>query len=123
MLEHLLTTYSVAELTSLKSMLSVTVAAVIAWTFYALVLEKSKRLIDKIPGYKDWPLIGDVLHFKRDPIGKLYYFCFLPLSLLLFVTTYYLCYILKDFFLKCCDSMVLQMYVQCRMSVSYQAVT
>lgn len=26
-------------------------------------------LVKKVPGYKDWPLVGDSFHFKRDPTG------------------------------------------------------
>ncbi|XP_067928638.1 cytochrome P450 4V2-like [Watersipora subatra] len=38
------------------------------WGFYLLKLGRGKRLLDKIPGYKDWPIVGDVLHLKRDPV-------------------------------------------------------
>jgi len=31
---------------------------------------KNKRLIDRIPGFKDWPLVGDVLHRPRKPSGE-----------------------------------------------------
>ena len=30
---------------------------------------RNKRLIDRIPGFKDWPLVGDVLHISFDPKG------------------------------------------------------
>lgn len=28
-------------------------------------------LVKKVPGYKDWPVVGDSLHFKRDPAGSI----------------------------------------------------
>lgn len=54
----------------------IAVAAVICvYLFYVLRVERGKLLIDCIPGYKDWPIIGDILHLKRDPTG-MSNFCF-----------------------------------------------
>ena len=39
---------------------------------YAFKLERKKVLTDLVPGYKDWPIFGDVLHMERDPIGKVH---------------------------------------------------
>ena len=39
---------------------------------YAFKLERRKVLTDLVPGYKDWPIFGDVLHMERDPIGKVH---------------------------------------------------
>ena len=50
--------------------IKLTIVAGFLWMFYALRLERNKLLIDKIPGYKDWPIVGDIFHLKRDPVGE-----------------------------------------------------
>lgn len=40
------------------------------YVIYAFKLEHKKVLLEPVPGFKDWPIVGDVLHMKRDPIGK-----------------------------------------------------
>ena len=42
------------------------------YLIYAFKLERKKVLTDLVPGYKDWPIFGDVLHMERDPIGKVH---------------------------------------------------
>ena len=31
---------------------------------------RNKRLIDKIPGFKNWPIVGDIFHIEYDPAGE-----------------------------------------------------
>ena len=52
-----------------ETVIAVVVAALCVYLFYVLRVERGKLLIDRIPGYKDWPIIGDILHLKRDPTG------------------------------------------------------
>jgi len=44
--------------------------ALIGWYVY-WKNTRNKILIDKVPGFKDWPLVGDVLHLERDPTGEM----------------------------------------------------
>lgn len=39
------------------------------WIIYLFNFERSKVLTDKIPGWKDRLIIGDILDSKRDPVG------------------------------------------------------
>lgn len=32
-------------------------------------MNETYKYIRKIPVYKGWPIVGDVLHMKRDPVG------------------------------------------------------
>lgn len=37
---------------------------------YVFKFERLKQMRDKIPGFVDWPVVGDALHMSRDPVGK-----------------------------------------------------
>ena len=53
----------------LKETVIAVAAVIFVYLFYILRVERGKLLIDLIPGYMDWPFIGDILHLKRDPTG------------------------------------------------------
>ena len=44
-------------------------AGLFSW-FLSWKLSRRKRLIDAIPGVKDYPFFGDILHLESDPCGK-----------------------------------------------------
>ena len=48
------------------------ISITILYLIYAFKLERKKVLTDLVPGYKDWPIFGDVLHMERNPIGKVH---------------------------------------------------
>lgn len=69
MSEILARIYSVMDI-SLAQSLYVFLGVLLLWLYYALRMERGKLLIDMIPGYKDWPIVGDIFHLKRDPVGR-----------------------------------------------------
>lgn len=28
------------------------------------------ELVNRVPGFKSWPIVGDILHLDTDPVGK-----------------------------------------------------
>ena len=69
MLEVLTSWYYVLDL-DITGVVKFMLSAALLWLFYLFNLERTKQLLDKLPAYKGWPIIGDVLYFKRDPVGK-----------------------------------------------------
>ena len=55
----------------LTSSLIATNAALVTWYIYWKT-SRRKGLIDKIPGFMDYPFIGDVFHMSPDPCGELF---------------------------------------------------